>query len=91
MAILKFNPTAMKTWRQLRGLNQKDLAERCGLSRPFISQIEKGNRVPSAPAAEDIAKSLGVDLSRLYEYEPQGDKNAVSAPCPHCGGPIYWV
>jgi len=51
--------------RELAGLNQAQLAEKCGITRAYMSQIENGLRQPSAPVAAEIARHLGVEIGNL--------------------------
>lgn len=41
-AILDRGITAVKAWREYRGLTQAELARKAGLSQPFIGKIESG-------------------------------------------------
>lgn len=59
----------MLTARLEKGLTQKELARRVGVSNKTISQIELGNLLPSGQLAYKIAKELGVDMSLFYETE----------------------
>ena len=43
-----------------RGLTQRELGRRCGLSRSFLSQVENGNRVPSLSSLTRISAALDV-------------------------------
>jgi len=49
----------VRTHREAHGLTQKALAQRCGLSPVYISQIEKGERRPSLPVCRTLAAALG--------------------------------
>ena len=53
-------------WRDRRGLTQRQLAERAGLSPAMVSEVEKRNRTPSLPMARAIAGALGVGLDDLF-------------------------
>lgn len=46
-------------------MNQNQLAEKAGITPAAISQIEKGNRVPSIPVLHRIANVLEVTLDYL--------------------------
>lgn len=48
-----------------KGLNQNQLAEKAGITPAAISQIEKGNRVPTIPVLHRIASVLEVSLDYL--------------------------
>jgi len=51
----------IKPARQLRGLSLRQLAERTGLSFPYISQLERGKRPLTPEAAERLTKALELD------------------------------
>lgn len=51
--------------RQL-GLSLQTLAEASGLTRSYLSKVERGLCVPSIAAALRIAAALGVDVARLF-------------------------
>ena len=57
-----------KTIRRLREklqISQEILAERCGLHRTYVSDIERGGRNPSFLSLLAIARALGVTISEL--------------------------
>lgn len=56
---------ALKVIRATRGLTQSDLAERSGLNRSQIAQIESGRRVPALKALEALADALEVPMYLL--------------------------
>jgi transcriptional regulator with XRE-family HTH domain len=56
---------AIKVVRAARGLSQRTLAERTGLSANYISLLESGNRAPSMDALKLIAKATGVPVYLL--------------------------
>jgi transcriptional regulator with XRE-family HTH domain len=47
------------------GMKRKDLAKRAGLSYPYVSEIENGNKEPSARALRTLAEALDVSLGAL--------------------------
>ncbi len=51
--------------RQEKGLSQEELADRAGLHRTYISQVERGLKSPSLRSLEQIAQALGVPASAL--------------------------
>jgi DNA-binding XRE family transcriptional regulator len=55
----------IKSWREYRHLNQKQLAEAAGISIPFLSQIESGKRKASTKIMVKLAKALQVMLDDL--------------------------
>jgi transcriptional regulator with XRE-family HTH domain len=53
---------------QRRGaqLSLRQLAELTGISNPYLSQIERGLRKPSAEVLQQLAKALRVSAETLY-------------------------
>lgn len=53
--------------RELRGekLNQRQLAERAGIHRTYLTRIEAGQENPSWRVLGDIAAALGISVSEL--------------------------
>ncbi|MFH7028646.1 MAG: helix-turn-helix domain-containing protein [Heteroscytonema crispum UTEX LB 1556] len=45
--------------RQMLSISQEELADRCGLHRTYISEIERGRKSASLKALLAIASSLG--------------------------------
>jgi transcriptional regulator with XRE-family HTH domain len=52
--------------RQVRGLTQRELGRRAGLSHGAVSHLELGIRMPAAATVEKIARALGVEPGELY-------------------------
>ena len=59
----------LKKAREIKGLTQKDLAERLGLSAPSIVAYEAGNKKPSFDILLGLSKELNVSLDDLCETE----------------------
>ena len=60
--------TSIRYHREKRGWDKTDLARRAGLSRPMISQLESGGRMPSFPTLAKLGKALGLTVHvRLVE------------------------
>ena len=58
--------------RQQRELAQqsiRDLARLAGVSNPYLSQIERGLRKPSAEILQQLARALQISAESLYERE----------------------
>ena len=47
-------------------LTLRQLAEQAGVSNPYLSQIERGLRKPSAEVLQQIAKALRISAEQLY-------------------------
>ena len=56
---------ALRVWREYRGLTVKQLAEKAGVSAPFVSQIETGQRDGSIETMRKIADVLKLSLDDL--------------------------
>jgi transcriptional regulator with XRE-family HTH domain len=52
--------------RNLGQLSLRKLAEQAGVSNPYLSQIERGLRKPSAEILRQIARALQISSSELY-------------------------
>lgn len=65
--------------RKMRKLNQAELAERAGLSVPYISHIENGIKQASLHAVVNIAEALGCTADKLL-YESRMDSHSVWQP-----------
>lgn len=58
---------AIKNKRSEMKLSQEELAERAGLHRTYISDIERGARNPTLSSIERLARALNLSLSGLFE------------------------
>ncbi|MEZ5342879.1 MAG: helix-turn-helix transcriptional regulator [Acidimicrobiales bacterium] len=52
--------------RRLAELSVRRLADLSGISNPYLSQIERGLRKPSAEIIQQIAKALQISAETLY-------------------------
>ena len=48
-------------------MSLRKLAETAGISNPYLSQIERGLRKPSAEILKSIARALSIRAEALYE------------------------
>ena len=62
----------IKALRQERGLQQRQLAEKSGLTPSMVSQIESGRLTPSLHTLGKLARALGVAIASLFETQPDG-------------------
>ena len=53
--------------RERSAISLRKLAERAGISNPYLSQIERGLRKPSAEILKSIARGLSISAESLYE------------------------
>jgi transcriptional regulator with XRE-family HTH domain len=57
---------AVKSRREDLGLTQEDLADRAGIHRTYLSDIERGTRNPSLLNIERVARALSLKTSELF-------------------------
>lgn len=53
--------------REKSAMSLRKLAEQAGVSNPYLSQIERGLRRPSAEILKAIARALHIRTESLYE------------------------
>jgi transcriptional regulator with XRE-family HTH domain len=57
---------AVKARREALGLTQEDLAERAGIHRTYLSDVERGARNVCLVNVERVAAALTLPLSELF-------------------------
>ncbi len=62
----------IRVLRTERGWSQAELAQRLGVSRQTVIAIEKGKYDPSLPLAFRIARTFGLPIEAIFEYEENG-------------------
>ena len=67
----------LKSLRQEKLLTQNELADRCELSKGFISQLERDLTSPSLSTLEDILEVLGTNIRDFFN-ETQQEKIVFS-------------
>ena len=70
------DPARVRYQRIRAGLQQKDLAEKAGISRPHMSQIESGGVDASAGALARLAAALQCDIAELMPAPERGREPA---------------
>lgn len=68
----------LSEYRKRRGMTRSQLAERSGLSYPYVSQLETGLRKPSRKAGAQLAAALGIDPLALEAALPSDDASSPS-------------
>lgn len=56
----------LREQRTTAQLSLRQLAEQAGVSNPYLSQIERGLRRPSAEVLQQLAKALRISAEQLY-------------------------
>ncbi len=58
---------AVRARREELGLTQEELAERAGIHRTYLSDVERGTRNVSLVNVERLAEALSLSLPELFE------------------------
>lgn len=61
----------IKQMRNQKSLTQEELADRCELTKGYISQLENNVNSPSIATLTDILSALGSNLSEFFREEPE--------------------
>ena len=61
----------IKQMRNQKGLTQEELADRCELTKGYISQLENNLNSPSIATLTDILSALGSNLSEFFQEAPE--------------------
>lgn len=69
----------VRALREAMDLSLRDLAERCGVSAPMLSQVERGETSPTVQVATRIAHGLELRLSQLLRLDEDGAVSIVRA------------
>jgi transcriptional regulator with XRE-family HTH domain len=76
----------VKALREAMGLSLRDLAERSGVSKPMLSQVERGETSPTIAVAAKIAFGLELSLSQLLRLDEGGSVSVVRSDSRLRGG-----
>jgi transcriptional regulator with XRE-family HTH domain len=68
--------------RENARLSLRGLSDRAGISNPYLSQIERGLRKPSADILQQIARGLAISAESLYVRAGILDPRDGEAPSP---------
>jgi len=82
--------------RLLYGMTQQELADRCELTKGYISQLERDLTSPSIATLVDILQSLGTELGPFFtETEPEKvvfhEDEVFVKEEPDAGRTIHWI
>lgn len=69
----------VRALRESMGLSLRDLAARCGVSAPMLSQVERGETSPTLVVAARIASGLDLSLSQLLRLDERHHVVVVTA------------
>lgn len=71
---------SIKEILEAKGMSQRELADKVGITEVTLSRYINGNRVPKAPIAMCIARALGVDVEEIFECAPVDFAVEVAPP-----------
>ncbi len=69
-------PTPLAFWRKKRGLTQAALAAACGISQPYLAQIESGKRTGEVGLYAKLSKHLNVRIEDIVDDGDDGPQRA---------------
>jgi len=69
MTVLQKFGLRVRELRFAKGMTQEDLAERSGLSRQYIGDVERGTRNIALVNIEKIAKAFNTRLPELLNFK----------------------
>jgi DNA-binding XRE family transcriptional regulator len=61
----------LRVWREYRKLTQQQVAEAAGISKPYLSQLESGQRKGTTEVLQAVSKVLNVSLDDLVMSEAE--------------------
>lgn len=67
MDIKKVLGRNVRVFREIRGWSQEELADRAGVHRTYVSQVERDLRNPTIVIVDRIARALRVTASDLLK------------------------
>ena len=67
----------IRSLRTERGLSQRELAERMGVSQSVVGRLEAGGVEPRLSTLDRVARALGVELE-VHFHAPQAAKQSMS-------------
>ena len=86
----------VRNLRERRGLTQRMLAERLGVTDKAVSKWETGRGLPDVALVEPLARELGVSVAELFTGDVRENANRAGNMlrsalyvCPVCGNAIF--
>ena len=68
----------LRKFRKKKGLTLQEVADRCGLTKGYLSKIERAVGYPPFPTLQSLANVLDVGLGQFFSE--QGQENTGSLP-----------
>ncbi len=80
MDFLKDFAIRVASWRRYRGLNQQQLAERCGITQTAVSKLESGaNTTTLITLNEIVTVGLQSTMAKFWSRIPKARKAAKAS------------
>lgn len=71
-ALVRHFGATVRQLREARGWSQEQLAERAGLNRSYIGEIERGTSIASIVTVDKLARALDVSMESLLKLPRNG-------------------
>lgn len=81
----------LRAVRRQRGLTLEALAARTGLTKSYLSKVERGRSTPSIAVALKVARALDVDVGRLFSDDATQEKITIDRAPGRTEGERYRV
>ena len=59
--------TNIKNFRESKNLTQEKLSELAGISADYLSEIERGKKIPSIKRLIQIAEALDIEIYKFFK------------------------
>ena len=69
----------IRSQREQASMSLRKLADKAGISNPYLSQIERGLRKPSAEILKSLARALSLQAESLYQRAGLLDEAATAS------------
>jgi CheY-like chemotaxis protein/DNA-binding XRE family transcriptional regulator len=70
---------SVRTWRSRLGISQEELADRAGLHRTYICDVERGARNVTLQSIEKLAQALEISVATLLTYARESQARETTA------------
>lgn len=74
---------AIRSERDDAGMTQASLADRAGLKRTSVTNIENGGQAITLRQLLDVARALGIDASKLIQAAERLGAGSIATPPNH--------
>lgn len=61
-------------------MTQQQLADKAGVTRQTIIAIEAGKYAPSLPLAFKLARTFGMPIEDVFQYEDEDSQSSATSP-----------